>query len=46
MRGAKVVRSYAVGDTYVTEMALDTADMQRLYLLTAPVRRIKDVTYY
>ncbi|MBQ1784914.1 MAG: LPP20 family lipoprotein [Gammaproteobacteria bacterium] len=46
VRGAKVVRSYAVGDTYVTEMALDTSDMQRLYLITAPVRRIKDVTYY
>lgn len=46
VRGAKVVRAYAVGDTYVTEMSLDTADVQRLYMLTAPVRRIHDVQYY
>lgn len=46
VRGAKVLRAYAVGDTYVTEMALDTADVQRLYLISAPVRRIQDVQYY
>ena len=46
VRGARILRSYAVGDTYVTEMALDTADVQRLYLISAPVRRIQDVQYY
>ena len=46
VRGARIVRSYAVGDTYVTEMTLDTADLQRIYTLTAPVRRVRDVQYY
>lgn len=46
VRGARVLRSYAVGDTYVTEMALDTADVQRLYMISAPVRRIEGVRYY
>ncbi len=46
VRGARILRSYAVGDTYVTEMALETADVQSLYLISAPVKRIQDVQYY
>ena len=30
IRGAKVVRTYPVGDTYITEMELDLSTMQKL----------------
>ncbi|MBD1390480.1 LPP20 family lipoprotein [Neiella sp. HB171785] len=46
IRGARVVRSYPVGDNYATEMELD---MERVYQITRSVnkpRRIKDVHYY
>ncbi len=46
VRGAKVVRSYAVGDNYATELELNMADLQRIYLITSPVQRVKDVQYY
>ena len=47
IRGARVVKSYPVGDdTYATELELDMALVYDLYLSTAKPRRIRDVTYY
>lgn len=46
IRGARVVRSYPMGDTYATELELDMRDVYRLYLINAKPRRIKDVQYY
>lgn len=47
IRGAKVMKTYAVGDdTYVTELELDMKRVYNLYLTTAKPRRVKDVKYY
>lgn len=47
IRGARVVKSYPVGDdTYATELELDMALVYDLYLTTAKPRRIREVTYY
>ncbi|SHI09295.1 LPP20 family lipoprotein [Ferrimonas marina] len=45
IRGARVVRAYPVGDSYVTEMELDFATVWALYQ-QQPRQRIKKVTYY
>ncbi|ALS99104.1 LPP20 family lipoprotein [Lacimicrobium alkaliphilum] len=47
IRGAKVVRTYAVGEnTYATELELDMQKVYDIYLSVAKPRRIKDVKYY
>ena len=47
IRGAKVVKSYAVGeDTYATELELDFQQVYDIYVTTAKPKRIKDVKYY
>ncbi|WP_218310870.1 LPP20 family lipoprotein [Alteromonas antoniana] len=47
IRGAKVVKTYAVGeDTYATELELDMQRVYDIYLTTAKPRRIKEVRYY
>lgn len=47
IRGAKVIRTYAVGDnTYATELELDMQKVYDIYLSVAKPRRIKDVKYY
>lgn len=46
IRGAKVVKSYAVGDTYTTEMTLDFKDVYDIYLATVRDKEIKEVQYY
>ena len=46
IRGAKVVKSYPVGDTYTTELSLNFKDVYELYLATTPDKEIKDVQYY
>ena len=46
IRGAKVVKSYPVGDTYATELSLDFKDVYDLYLATMQRKEIKDVTYF
>ncbi|WP_088330270.1 LPP20 family lipoprotein [Lacimicrobium sp. SS2-24] len=47
IRGAKVVRTYAVGEnTYATELELDMKKVYDIYLSVAKPRRIKDVKYY
>jgi len=46
IRGAKVVKTYPVGDTYATELSIDFKDVYDLYLASTKRKRIKDVTYY
>lgn len=47
IRGARVVKSYAVGeDTYVTELQLDMEEVQALYLSVVRPTKLKDVRYY
>ncbi|MFT6285211.1 MAG: hypothetical protein ACJAXM_001693 [Arenicella sp.] len=47
IRGAKVVKSYPVGDdTYATELELDFKLVNALYLSTARPKRVKKVHYY
>lgn len=45
IRGARVVRSYPVDDSYVTELELDYKRVWDLYI-QQPRQRVKDVTYY
>jgi hypothetical protein len=46
IRGAKVIKSYAVGDTYATELELDMKRVHDLYIGQVKPRSIKKVTYY
>lgn len=46
IRGAKVVKSYPVGDTYTTEIELDFKKVYQLYQASNHKREIKDVIYY
>lgn len=47
IRGARVVKSYPVGDdTYATEMELDFRRVYDIYLSTARPKRVKQVRYY
>lgn len=47
IRGARVVKSYPVGDdTYATELELDFKHVHDIYLSTAKPKRIKQVRYY
>lgn len=46
IRGAKVVKSYPVGDSYTTELQLDFKDVYELYAASTNRREIKDVIYY
>jgi hypothetical protein len=47
IRGAKVVKSYPVGDdTYATELELDFKLVNDIYLSTARPKRVKKVSYY
>jgi len=46
IRGAKVVKSYPVGDTYTTELSLDFKDVYDIYLATVRDKEIKEVQYY
>jgi hypothetical protein len=47
IRGARVVKSYPVGDdTYATELELDMQVVHNLYLTTAQPKRIRKVSYY
>ncbi|GAA4890648.1 LPP20 family lipoprotein [Ferrimonas pelagia] len=45
IRGARVIRSYPVGDSYITEMELDFRTVWELYQ-QRPRQRIRKVTYY
>jgi len=46
IRGAKVTKSYPVGDSYTTELSLDFKDVYDIYLASANSKEIKDVKYY
>ncbi len=46
IRGAKVVKSYPVGDTYTTELQLDFKDVYEIYLASSNRKEIKNVTYF
>jgi hypothetical protein len=46
IRGARVIKSYAVGDTYATEVSLDMQLVQDIYQNQTRTRRVKKVTYY
>jgi hypothetical protein len=41
IRGAKVIKSYPVGDTYTTELSLNFEDVYAIYENTNLQRRIK-----
>lgn len=47
IRGARVVKTYPVGkDSYATELELDFALVQDIYLSTAKPKKVKKVRYY
>lgn len=46
IRGAKVTKSYPLGDTYATELSLDFKDVYEIYTSTMPQKEIKSVKYY
>lgn len=46
IRGAKVVKTYPLGDTYATELSLDFKDVYDLYIASSNNREIKSVKYY
>lgn len=46
IRGARVIKSYPVGDTYTTELELDFRKVYEIYLGSSRNRTIKDVSYY
>lgn len=46
IRGAKVVKTYAVGDTYATELSLDFKKVYDIYLSTTTNKEISDVQYF
>jgi len=46
IRGAKVLKSYPVGDTYATELTLDFKDVYDVYLANTPQKEIKRVDYF
>lgn len=46
IRGARIVKSYPVGDTYATELELDMRLVYDLYIINSKPRKIKKVEYY
>ncbi len=46
IRGAKVIKSYPVGDTYTTELSVDFKDVYDIYIASTQKQEVKDVTYY
>ncbi|MCF7498522.1 MULTISPECIES: LPP20 family lipoprotein [Pseudoalteromonas] len=46
IKGAQVIKTYAVGDTYATELQLDMKRVHDLYIGEIKPREVKKVTYY
>jgi hypothetical protein len=46
IRGAKVVKSYPVGDIYTTELQLDFEDVYNIYQANQNRKEIKEVTHF
>lgn len=46
IRGARVVKSYPIGDTYATELELDFKDVYEIFQSSLNRKEIKDVQYF
>lgn len=46
IRGAKVVKSYPVGDIYTTELQLNFEDVYNIYQANQNRKEVKDVTHF
>ncbi|WP_235605331.1 LPP20 family lipoprotein [Rheinheimera salexigens] len=46
IKGAKVLKTYAVDDVYITELELDFEQVYQLYQNTHPQQKIKRIRYY
>ena len=46
IRGAKVIKSYPVGDIYTTELQLNFEDVYNIYQINLNRKEIKEVTYF
>lgn len=46
IRGARVVKSYPIGDTYTTELKLNFKDVYEIYEVMNVEKEIKEVNYY
>lgn len=46
IRGARVVKTYAVDDAYITELELDFKQVYHLYQNVYPRQKIKSIHYY
>lgn len=46
IRGARVVKTYAVDDVYITELELDFKEVYHVYQNIQPKQQIKSVKYY
>ena len=46
IRGAKVIKSYPVGDVYTTELQLNFEDVYNIYQVNKNRKEIKEVTYF
>lgn len=46
IRGAKVAKSYPVGDTYTTELLLDFKDVYNIYQASLNRKEVKEVQYF
>ena len=46
IRGAKVVKSYPVGDIYTTELQLDFKDVYEIYEANGNRQKIKETSYF
>jgi hypothetical protein len=46
IKGAQIIKSYPVGDSYATELRLDMKRVHDLYIGEIKPREVKKVTYY
>lgn len=46
IRGARVVKSYPVGDTYATELEVDFKKVYDLYITVNKPKKMKSVSYF
>ena len=46
IRGAKVIKSYPVGDVYTTELQLNFEDVYNIYQANQNRKEVKEVTHF
>jgi hypothetical protein len=46
IRGAKVIKSYPVGDVYTTELQLNFEDVYNIYQANQNRKEVSDVTHF